>query len=90
MINNSPSPKEPRGVALFNIFASRTGAELKRMRAEAAHREIEQQLSSVFNCALDAIVSVNAGLKIVRVNAAAERLFNCTESALLKDALAPF
>ena len=90
MINNSPSPKEPRGVALFNIFASRAAAELKRMRAEAAHREIEQQLSSVFNYALDAIVTVNDDLKIVLVNAAAERLFNCTESALLKDSLSTF
>ncbi len=90
MINNTPSPKEPRGVALFNIFASRAAAELKRMRAEAAHREIEQQLSSVFNCALDAIVTVNADLEIVLVNAAAERLFNCAESDLLKDGLSTF
>lgn len=90
MINNSPAPKEPRGVALFSIFAARAAAELKRMRAEAAHREIEQQLSSVFNCALDAIVTVNGELEIVLVNAAAERLFSCPEQDLLKRGLNTF
>ncbi len=90
MINNAPAPKEPRGVALFNIFAARAAAELKRMRAEAAHREIEQQLTSVFNCALDAIVTVNSNLEIVLINVAAERLFDCQESDLLNHELGTF
>ena len=90
MIHDQPSASEPRGIAIFKIFAARAAAELRRMRSEAALGEIEQQLSSVFDGALDAIVTVNGELEIVLVNAAARRLFNCSESDLLKRGLAAF
>ena len=90
MIHDKPSPPKPRSMAIFKIFAARAAAELRRMRADAAHREIEAQLSSVFNCTLDAIVTVTSELKIVFVNAAAQRLFNCGESQLRDSGLDQF
>ena len=87
MINNAPSPKEPRGIALFNIFAARATAELKRIRAEAARRDSDEQLSAVFNCALDAIVTVDSELCIVLCNDAAQRIFDSSESRLIGTSL---
>src|SRR6266436_4264362 len=39
-----PMPKEPRAEALFQIFAARAAAELRRLRAEKQVREREEKL----------------------------------------------
>jgi PAS domain S-box-containing protein len=82
MMHDQPAPAEPRGLAIFKIFAARATAELRRMRAEAAQRNSEEQLRAVFNCALDAILTVDRGMQIVLINDAAEKFFRCKKAEL--------
>ncbi len=44
VLDMRPMPAEPRAQALFQIFAARAAAELRRLRAEAQVREREQKL----------------------------------------------
>ena len=68
-----PMPKEPRAEALFQIFAARAAAELRRLRVEAAVREREEKLGRLVNSAMDAIIELDRNLNVTRVNAAAEK-----------------
>jgi PAS domain S-box-containing protein len=70
-------PAEPRAVALFRIFAARATAELRRLRAEAQVREREEKLSRLVDTAMDGIVELDDGLRVTRMNPAAERIFGC-------------
>ena len=44
VLDMRPMPAEPRAQSLFQIFAARAAAELRRLRAEAQVREREQKL----------------------------------------------
>ncbi len=77
VVHREPMPENPRAHALFQIFAERAGAELRRLRAEAAVREREEKLSRVVNGALDAIVELDPDLAVTLLNPAAEKLLGC-------------
>lgn len=62
--------------AIFNIFAGRAAAELRRLRRDRALREREQKLSRLFDGAMDAIVEFDSDFCITNFNAAASRVFN--------------
>jgi PAS domain S-box-containing protein len=84
VIDKRPMPEQPHIVALFRIFAARAAAELRRIRAEAGIREREEKLSRLFNSAMDAIIELDAELRITSLNAAAAKLLgNGAEAALL-------
>ncbi|HLN88345.1 MAG TPA: sigma 54-interacting transcriptional regulator, partial [Candidatus Limnocylindrales bacterium] len=72
-----PMPAEPRAQALFQIFAARAAAELRRMRAEAQVREREQKLGRLVGSAMDAIIEVDQYLCVTQLNPAAEKVFGC-------------
>jgi PAS domain S-box-containing protein len=78
-----PMPKEPRAEALFQIFAARAAAELRRLRAEAAVREREEKLGRLVNSAMDAIIELDRNLSVNRVNAAAEKVFSCSSQEIV-------
>jgi PAS domain S-box-containing protein len=78
-----PMPKEPRAEALFQIFAARAAAELRRLRAEAAVREREEKLGRLVNSAMDAIIELDRNLSVTRVNAAAEKVFSCSSQEIV-------
>lgn len=78
-----PMPAEPRMLALFQIFAGRAGAELRRLRAEAQLREREKKLSRLVGGAMDAIVELDGALAITQVNPAAEKIFGCGPAELV-------
>ena len=78
-----PMPKEPRAEALFQIFAARAAAELRRLRAEAAVREREEKLGRLVNSAMDAIIELDRNLSVSRVNAAAEKVFSCSSQEIV-------
>jgi PAS domain S-box-containing protein len=82
VLDTRPMPEQPRLAAMFQIFAERASAELRRMRAERAVRDREERLASLVDGAMDAIVEVDAGLKITLVNAAAERVFGKSSAGL--------
>jgi PAS domain S-box-containing protein len=64
--------------ARCGLFAARAGAELQRLRAEAAVREREVQLARLVDSVMDAIIQLDRNLTVTRINAAAEKVFRCT------------
>ena len=88
--HSEPLPDEPRGMAIFRIFAARAAAELRRLRAEHEVREARARLSSVLSNAMDAIVIVDAGLRLQMINRSAERTLGRDEKQLVGASLEPF
>jgi PAS domain S-box-containing protein len=70
-----PMPAMAENVALFEIFAGRAAAELRRLRAERQVREREAQLAGLVDSAMDAIIRLDDKLRVVGLNPAATRLF---------------
>ena len=77
VVDRQPMPNDPKARALFQIFAERAAAELRRMQAEAAVRDREEKLSRVVNGAMDAIIELNSALAVTLMNPAAETLLAC-------------
>ena len=77
VVDRRPMPDNPKARALFQIFAERAGAELRRLRAEAAVREREEKLSRVVNGAMDAIIELDEALAMTLLNPAAEKVLGC-------------
>jgi PAS domain S-box-containing protein len=75
VLDTRPMPAEPRTQALFQIFAARAAAELRRLRAEAQVREREQKLGRLVGSAMDAIIEVDEHLCVTQMNPAAEKVF---------------
>jgi PAS domain S-box-containing protein len=82
VLDNAPMSENESVIAIFNIFAGRAAAELRRLRRDRAIREREQKLSRLFDGAMDAIVEFDADFRITNFNAAALRAFgqSATES----------
>ena len=70
-----PMPEDPVRLTLFEIFAGRAAAELRRLRAERGVRAREAQLTGLIESAMDAIVQLDDELRVIRFNPAAERTF---------------
>ena len=83
VLDTRPMPEEPRALALFQIFAARAAAELRRLRAEKQVREREEKLGRLVNSAMDAIIELNRNLNVTRVNAAAEKVFGCCSQEIV-------
>ena len=77
VIDRRPIPEEPRVLAIFQIFAARAAAELRRLRAEAEVREREETMGRLLGSAMDAIIELDEQLRITRVNPATEKVFRC-------------
>jgi PAS domain S-box-containing protein len=90
VIDRRPMPKVPRTLAIVRIFAARAAADLRRLRAERAAVEHEEKCRRLVDCALDAVVEVDAQLRLAHVNAAAAKLFGCTAIAAVGPDLARF
>ena len=90
VLDNKPMPRDPRAIALFEIFAARAAAEHRRLKAEQAMRAREEQMTLLLESAMDAIIVLDGQLRIVRVNPAAERLLGCTTEDLLGESLKDF
>ncbi len=70
-----PMPPEKRLLALFEIFANRAAAEMRRLRLEAVLRERQEKLERLIGSAMDAIVELDDGLRVTLLNPAAMRAF---------------
>jgi PAS domain S-box-containing protein len=77
ILDTRPMPAEPRAQALFQIFAARAAAELRRLRVEAQVREREQKLGRLVGSAMDAIIEIDQHLRVTQMNPAAEKVFDC-------------
>jgi PAS domain S-box-containing protein len=83
VIDDKPMPGEPRGHAIFSIFASRAASELRRLERDRALRERESQLSRLIESAMDAIVNLDDELNIALMNPAAASAFDCEPGAVI-------
>jgi len=90
VLDAQPMPRDERAISLFEIFAARAAAEMRRLRQEQEVRAREEQLSTLLETAMDAILVLDARFNVVRVNPAAERLFGCTAEDLLGENLREF
>ena len=70
-----PMPDDPTRRAVFEIFAGRAAAELRRLRVERQVRARQAQLGGLIESALDGIVQLDAELRVTGMNPAAERTF---------------
>ena len=68
-------PARRESVTIFEIFAGRAAAELRRLRAERAVRAREAQLAGLIDSALDTILQLDGDLGVVGMNPAALRTF---------------
>ncbi len=83
VLDDKHMPEDPDRLRLFEIFAGRAGAELRRLRAERDVRAREAQLARLVASTMDAIVQLDGELRVLRMNPAAERTFERTlESGL--------
>ncbi len=83
-------PMNSRLEALFQIFAARATAELRRLRAESQTRESEEKLSLLVNSTMDAIIELDASLKVTRANAAALATFRCSPDHMMANSFQEF
>jgi PAS domain S-box-containing protein len=90
VLDNRPMPAEPQLYELFDLFAVRAVAELRRLRAEAATREREAQLSLLLHTAMDAILVLDGEFRITRLNPRATELFACAEEDLAGESFLDF
>ena len=74
VLDTRPMLEEPRLVAVLQFFAERASAELRRLHAERRVRDREEQLTSLFGGAMDAILELDGALKVTLANPAAERV----------------
>ena len=89
IFDNKPM-RDPRGLSIMRIFAARAGAEFERLRVERAVRDSEQRLASILDSAMDAIVTFDAGGRIELFNDAAEKIFACSATDALGQAIDRF
>ena len=78
-------PARPETVTIFEIFAGRAAAELRRLRAERAVRAREAQLAGLIDSALDTIVQLDDAMRIVGMNPAARRTFGSRNAGGQRD-----
>lgn len=90
VLDTKPLPADPRLISLFEIFAARATAEQRRLRMEREVHAREEQLSTLLETAMDAILVLDAQFHVVRVNPAATRLFGCTGEDLVGESLNDF
>jgi len=90
VLDTKEMPRDERAISLFEIFAARAAAELRRLRVEADLRAREEQMSTLLETAMDAIVVLDAELKVVRLNPAAARVFGCTAEDMIGESMHDF
>jgi len=77
VVDRAPMPDTLKARALFQVFADRAAAEVRRLRADQELRLREEKLSRVVNGAMDAIIELDADLAVTLLNPAAERMLGC-------------
>ena len=83
LMHDKPLHENPRATAIFEIFAGRAAAELRRLRRDRDLRERELKMSRLINSAKDSIIELDSELSITRLNRAAERAFGCNNSDVI-------
>jgi PAS domain S-box-containing protein len=90
VLDTKPMPRDPRMISLFEVFAARAEAEHRRLRVEREVRAREEQLSTLLETAMDAILVLDAELKVTRINPAAARLFGGRDEEMVGTSIQDF
>lgn len=80
VMDDAPMKEDESVMAVFNIFAGRAAAELRRLRRDRALVEREHKLSRLFDGAMDAIIEFDSDFRVTNINAAAKKIFGCAHS----------
>ncbi len=83
VIDSKAMYEKPKNETLMRIFASRAGAELVRLRAEANFRAREDKLVRLVDSAMDAIVELNGQFMLTRANRAVRSTFGYSADDLI-------
>ncbi|MBZ0180123.1 MAG: sigma 54-interacting transcriptional regulator [Melioribacteraceae bacterium] len=83
VLHDKPLPEDQRITSIFNIFADRAAAELKRLRALKKLKEREEKLSRLIDCTMDAFLEFNDAGVLTLVNPAAEKLLKSKTGNLI-------
>lgn len=79
VVDTKTMPESYRNLALFQIFAARSTAEILRLKAETQNLIHKEKLEGVFDGAMDAIVELDLEFNILMMNQSARRLFGCNK-----------
>jgi PAS domain S-box-containing protein len=90
LLDTKPLPEDPRVTAIFNIFAGRAAAELRRLRRDRDLRDREQKLSRFLDSAMDAVLELDEKLRLSAVNRAAEGVLGAPAARLVGRPIAEF
>ncbi|HMB69316.1 MAG TPA: sigma 54-interacting transcriptional regulator, partial [bacterium] len=90
LLDTKPLPEDPRVTAIFNIFAGRAAAELRRLRRDRDLRDREQKLSRFLDSAMDAVLELDEKLRLSAVNRAAETVLGAPAARLIGRPIAEF
>ncbi len=73
----------PNGVRQRESFGAALIDVTERQRAEEAKRESEDRMVGIINSAMDAVISVDEGQRVILFNAAAERMFGYSAAEMI-------
>ncbi len=90
VLDTRKMPEDPRIMSIFDIFAGRAAAEMRRLRAVQKVKDRELKLSSLIDCAMDAVIELDDELNVTMVNPAAEKVFKCETGKLLEQKFSLF
>jgi formate hydrogenlyase transcriptional activator len=90
VLDSKPLSEDPRIVTIFEVFAERAAAEIRRLRAEQEVRSREQQLASLLDSAMDGVLVIDEHRRIVRTNPATARILATDENSLTGQSLEQF
>jgi len=82
VIDVRPMPEEKHLYTVFEVFAARAAAEMRRLRLEHELRERQERLRRLIGSAMDAIVELDRDLEVTMMNEAAEKLFGCSGASM--------
>jgi formate hydrogenlyase transcriptional activator len=74
VMDTKPMREDPRVLSIFKIYGARAGAELERLRIEAALKISEQNLRDLFDEAPIAYVNEGLDTRFIRANRTAMRI----------------
>lgn len=74
VLHDKPIPEDNRIMSIFNIFADRAAAELKRLRVLKKLKEREEKLRRLIDCTMDAFLEFDEKGILTLLNPAAEKL----------------
>jgi transcriptional regulator with PAS, ATPase and Fis domain len=82
LLDNKPMEKLPDAFAIFNIFAARAAAELRRLHYEQKLIDNEAKLNRLVNGTKEALIEINEKLEITQANQAAFLTFSSEKHKL--------